>query len=55
MVLWVNLEVLLTYNVWVIEGPLGQVMMPAVDEFIKEVPMRVPHCLHLRVFLGLGE
>ena len=27
-----------TQNVWVIEGPFGQVLMPAVDEFIKETP-----------------
>ena len=27
-----------TQNVWVIEGPFGQVLMPAVDEFIKEAP-----------------
>ena len=41
MVLWVKLQEVLvgpTQNVWVIEGPFGQVLMPAVDEFIKEAP-----------------
>lgn len=28
-----------TQNVWVIEGSFGQVMMPAVDEFIIEAPV----------------
>lgn len=45
-----------TQNVWVIEGSYGQIMMPAVDEFINEAPdegpisVSIPHGL-----LRLGE
>ena len=31
-----------TQNVWVIEGSYGQIMMPAVDEFIHEAPVEGP-------------
>lgn len=31
-----------TQNVWVIDGSFGQVMMPAVDEFIVEAPVEGP-------------
>ena len=42
-----------TQNVWVIEGPFGQVLMPAVDEFIKEAPAEGSITVSfLRAFLG---
>ncbi len=36
---------------WVIEGSFGQVLVPAVDEFIKEAPAEGPIGL-TRAFLG---
>ena len=45
-----------TQNVWVLEGPLGQVMMPAVDEFIKESPAEGPITVSIpQGLLRLGE
>lgn len=45
-----------TQNVWVLEGPFGQVMMPAVDEFIKEAPVDGPITVSIpQGLLRLGE
>ena len=45
-----------TQNVWVIEGPFGQVLMPAVDEFIKEAPVEGPITVSIpQGLLRLGE
>ncbi|MBS6386267.1 MAG: 16S rRNA-processing protein [Atopobium sp.] len=45
-----------TQNVWVLEGPFGQVMMPAVDEFIKEAPAEGPITVSIpQGLLRLGE
>lgn len=45
-----------TQNVWVIEGPCGQVMMPAVDEFIVEAPVEGPITVSIpQGLLRLGE
>ena len=45
-----------TQNVWVIEGPFGQVMIPAVDEFIKEAPAEGPISVSIpQGLLRLGE
>lgn len=45
-----------TQNVWVIEGPFGQVMMPAVDEFIVEAPVEGPITVSIpQGLLRLGE
>lgn len=45
-----------TQNVWVLEGPFGQVMMPAVDEFIKEAPVEGPITVSIpQGLLRLGE
>ena len=41
---------------WVLEGPFGQVMMPAVDEFIKEAPAEGPITVSIpQGLLRLGE
>ena len=46
----------LTQNVWVIEGYFGQVMMPAVDEFIIEAPAEGPITVSIpQGLLRLGE
>lgn len=45
-----------TQNVWVIEGSFGQVMMPAVDEFIIEAPVERPITVSIpQGLLRLGE
>lgn len=45
-----------TQNVWVIEGSFGQVMMPAVDEFIIEAPIEGPITVSIpQGLLRLGE
>lgn len=45
-----------TQNVWVIEGSFGQVMMPAVDEFIIEAPAEGPITVSIpQGLLRLGE
>lgn len=45
-----------TQNVWVIEGSFGQVMMPAVDEFIVEAPVEGPITVSIpQGLLRLGE
>ena len=45
-----------TQNVWVIDGPFGQVMMPAVDEFIVEAPVEGPITVSIpQGLLRLGE
>ena len=45
-----------TQNVWVIVGLFGQVMMPAVDEFIKEAPVEGPITVSIpQGLLRLGE
>ncbi len=45
-----------TQNVWVIEGSFGQVMMPAVDEFIIEAPVEGPITVSIpQGLLRLGE
>lgn len=45
-----------TQNVWVIEGSFGQVMMPAVDEFIIEDPVEGPITVSIpQGLLRLGE
>lgn len=45
-----------TQNVWVIEGYFGQVMMPAVDEFIIEAPAEGPITVSIpQGLLRLGE
>ena len=46
----------LTQNVWVIEGSFGQVMMPAVDEFIVGAPVEGPITVSIpQGLLRLGE
>lgn len=45
-----------TQNVWVIDGSFGQVMMPAVDEFIVEAPVEGPITVSIpQGLLRLGE
>lgn len=45
-----------TQNVWVIEGSYGQIMMPAVDEFIHEAPVEGPITVSIpQGLLRLGE
>ena len=45
-----------TQNVWVIEGSYGQIMMPAVDEFIHEAPDEGPITVSIpQGLLRLGE
>ena len=45
-----------TQNVWVIEGSFGQVMMPAVDEFIIKAPAEGPITVSIpQGLLRLGE
>lgn len=45
-----------TQNVWVIEGSFGQVMMPAVDEFIIEAPVEGPITVSIpQGLIRLGE
>ena len=45
-----------TQNVWVIDGSVGQVMMPAVDEFIVEAPVEGPITVSIpQGLLRLGE
>ena len=45
-----------TQNVWVIDGSFGQVMMPAVDEFIVEAPVEGPIIVSIpQGLLRLGE
>lgn len=45
-----------TQNVWVIGGSFGQVMMPAVDEFIIEAPVEGPITVSIpQGLLRLGE
>ena len=45
-----------TQNVWVIEGSYGQIMMPAVDEFINEAPVEGPITVSIpQGLLRLGE
>lgn len=45
-----------TQNVWVIEGSYGQIMMPAVDEFINEAPDEGPIIVSIpQGLLRLGE
>lgn len=45
-----------TQNVWVIDGSCGQVMMPAVDEFIVEAPVEGPITVSIpQGLLRLGE
>lgn len=45
-----------TQNVWVIDGSFGQVMMPAVDEFIVEAPVEGPITVSMpQGLLRLGE
>ncbi len=45
-----------TQNVWVIEGSYGQIMMPAVDEFINQAPVEGPITVSIpRGLLRLGE
>ncbi len=41
---------------WVIEGSYGQIMMPAVDEFIHEAPVEGPITVSIpQGLLRLGE
>lgn len=45
-----------TQNVWVIEGSYGQIMMPAVEEFIHEAPVEGPITVSIpQGLLRLGE
>lgn len=45
-----------TQNVWVIDGSFGQVMTPAVDEFIVEAPVEGPITVSIpQGLLRLGE
>lgn len=45
-----------TQNVWVIEGSYGQIMMPAVEEFIHEAPDEGPITVSIpQGLLRLGE